>query len=326
MKNGVKWLMAGLVFGAAACSKEVQETPQPEDTVEVHFTIGTATGLDTRATTTGGTFSRGEQVDRLVYAVYDASGNLLEQFADGTAGPGQATTSVSACQADVQLTLVRNQTYTVAFWAQSSQCTAYNTEDLHAVQISYDGARCNDDTRDAFCKAETFTVVNHGQRAVTLTRPFAQINAGVAKSDYANFLTGWQSNGKSGAFAQTKLYAITPVATQFDVVTNSATGTASEVVFDWNTFSDTNTFQIKDSDEEYIWLAMAYILVDDTNESTSTYRSELTSAGIAFGDSTGDPERTGVAKLLIPDLTDTAPVQRNWSTNLILPAEFLLQR
>lgn len=80
--------------------------------------------------------------------------------------------------------LLKNQTYTIVFWAQNENCGAYDTRDLSSIKISYPENIAFSDIEkyDAFYAACTFTVdqatIKNGVD-VTLTRPFALIIAGV---------------------------------------------------------------------------------------------------------------------------------------------------
>lgn len=172
--------------------------------------------------------SRGSKIDMLVYAVYmhsvDEEGNLeyklLTQYRQGyvdTNGnptlyfdnkpsyvdylerPGQTIVNVKDVfnkpdgdygAYTMKLRLMRNQQYTIAFWAQCSDIDCYDTKDLMDVKVTYTGEN-NDERRDAFCKAEVLSVGNNSPaRTVILKRPFAQINVATTGADYKNLVEG----------------------------------------------------------------------------------------------------------------------------------------
>ena len=172
---------AGMLF-ATSCSNDELDVVQSGDEAQVTFSLGLEGGIATRA------ISDGTGAKKLVYAVYklDADGNPVlqkvvgsnndSQFVDVEAFDGGLTETVS-------VTLAKGQTYQVAFWAQNPNCTAYTTTDLKNVTIDYAGLN-NDETRDAFFKAETFTVTGNADIDVVLKRPFAQINVGVTEDDW----------------------------------------------------------------------------------------------------------------------------------------------
>lgn len=137
----------------------------------------------------------------------------------------------------ITLRLVRGKEYTIAFWAQSSKSEAYVTDDLEKVRVIYgssvepeetveegtntepemlfEGMKNNDETRDAFCKKETFTVGTSGvKRDVILTRPLAQINVGTSGADY------WHNAGDLEKEVRESTITLYGVAQQLNVVTD----------------------------------------------------------------------------------------------------------
>lgn len=197
------------------------------------------------------TLSLGSKIDMLVYAVYDQDETPLTQYGEGlqaAAGQvvftdatpaiamkdetgnayqhkGQTIVNVGDILADggsytVTLRLMRKKTYTVAFWAQSSETQAYVTDDLRHVEVIYDNAINNDEYRDAFCKSESFTVTEGGiNQEVILTRPFAQINVGTTGADYKNLEIG-QFTGSTHKKVTYSKAVVNGVSRYLDVVKN----------------------------------------------------------------------------------------------------------
>ena len=201
------------------------------------------------------TISRGKEIDMLVYAVYDENLTPMTQYGEGLkAADGEAvfvngtTPALSLTDGDgnlyahkgqtivnvgeifangdsytVTLRLMRKKQYTVAFWAQSSQSTAYITDNLHQVEVRYQDEKGkdfvnNDERRDAFCKTETFTVTEGGvNQEVILTRPFAQLNVGTTGADYKQIEIGTTVASTHKKFAYSKV-KIEGVAKYLDVV------------------------------------------------------------------------------------------------------------
>lgn len=88
----------------------------------------------------------------------------------------------------IKMRLQRKKYYRIAFWAQSSKTTAYNTNSLRLVTVNYDGAVNNDETRDAFCKTEIFSVSTvASSRQVTLQRPLAQVNVATQEDNLKGY-------------------------------------------------------------------------------------------------------------------------------------------
>lgn len=241
-KKLVNFFAAIVMIGAASsCTDEFKyDNSQEGDLVQVTFTVSQDGVTSSRS---GGLvhypsegewpqISDGSKAKRLIWAVYDKDGMLLPEIAAdyvskspedaGVAGYGQVAEKIEQFPHVITLTLVRGIEYSIAFWAQDPDCTAFNTKDLHAVSVDYKSNGnnlCNDELRDAFCKVETFTVSSAPsmQRTIILKRPFAQINVGIPQSEY-------ETLRRSGIrIAKSKIH-IENVATEFDVVSNSTHG------------------------------------------------------------------------------------------------------
>lgn len=219
-------LAAALLLTAASCTDNIDCPKISGNEVTVSFTLSpedltpaTRAGEDGEngADLRHKGISGGTYIDKLIYAVYDENFTLLEDYGDDSEddaqekrGTGQTVRKIDEFPCTVKITLKRDQTYHIAFWAQSSLTDAYNTTDLRKVEVNYkrlvDGsdsdsdsddysngdyhARNNDEYRDAFCrsvevKAGSITSDNNSiQKNVYLYRPLAQINVGTAGFDY----------------------------------------------------------------------------------------------------------------------------------------------
>lgn len=355
-------VFVGLVMMACSDDPAFDNIPGGEsDMVDVTFTLTSETNMATRANSVAGggpgqwqaTIGKGEKIDMLVYAIYDDTYTLLTQYGQGNiavagASPfnsltpalsdsdnslhkGQTIVNVGPTLANggsykITVRLMRNKVYHMAFWAQSSKTTAYNTNDLEEVTVSYDGLS-NDELRDAFCKVETFSVSADTDLEVVLTRPFAQINVGVTGPAYNNQPVKYSTMSLSG------------VANEIDVVRNIISGN-EKVVFGWNKLASYVNTDIPDNptspvqNEEFlladldfdgsikgyqtgfpsntniIWtetfkyLSMNYVLV---SSSSSTVLSEVK---IALSDNKNGKDDY--------DLTlQNVPVRQNWRTNIL---------
>lgn len=248
-------LTVGTLMLTTACSSDNLwdydgSQSSQDEMVDVTFSISSETAsLLTRADKEdeeGGpgrwqTLGKGAEIDMLIYAVYDADYTLLSQYSEGVKDPdnklpeGSFTVSPTSHfgqtilyvgdkfqnggKVEVTLRLMRKKTYHIAFWAQSSKTKAYDTNDLHHVEVLYTGAVNNDETRDVFCKSETFTVTDGGiTQTVILTRPVAQINVGTSGADYKNAEMGKNViNHKAITYSKIKIEG---VARYLDVVNN----------------------------------------------------------------------------------------------------------
>ena len=92
-----------------ACNKENPASPLSGDTVEVTLTVDVPVGLQTKA------IADGLSATELSYAVYNADKTVyLERLS------GVTPVKVGAKQWTLTLTLVKNYTYNIFFWAQAN--------------------------------------------------------------------------------------------------------------------------------------------------------------------------------------------------------------
>ena len=259
--------LASMLF-ATSCSQDADFNGPGKDGT-VNFNVGIAQKIASRA------ISDGLSADLLIYQVYDAAGNpVLEQ---------QGTAELTDLTANVQVTLPAG-TYKIAFWAQDADCQAYNTADLTNIQVSYDGALCNDETRDAFFAVTEFTVNGDSNEAVTLYRPFAQINVAFdGDTDYTN----------------SQLTVDGTIYNTLNILTGVASGEETGVTF---ATADVPAEQlvttVNDEEQTYTYLAMTYVLVNN-DRSTVNVTTDLNDGATTL------------------PVADNVPVQRNYRTNII---------
>ena len=254
----------------ASCSSDELETNQLGNDTQMTFVINLDNGIgaSTRA------ISDGTQANKLVYAVYNEKGELVENAINSaTNGQGINENAFSDGLTDnVSLTLAKGQQYTIAFWTQNKECTAYDTGDLKNVTISYDGKN-NDEPRDAFFCAKTFTVTGSQTINVSLKRPFAQINVGVTQQD-------WNAAVASGIEVKQSKVVVKNAATSINLRTGATNG-SQEVTYSLADIPAENLMVDADNDgtkEAYKWLSMSYILVADESEDGTTSEWVVTQA------------------------------------------------
>ena len=293
---------AGMLF-ATSCSNDELDVVQSGNEAQVTFSLAAEGGIATRA------ISDGTGAKKLVYAVYNASGELIETIAN-TDVNGQIVDNSAfdnGLTENVTITLAKGQQYTVAFWAQNPNCTAYTTTDLKNVTIDYAGLN-NDETRDAFFKAETFTVTGNTEIDVVLKRPFAQINVGVYQTD-------WDAAKASGIEIEKSKVTIENAATSINLLTGEVGGEQTvEYGFDIipAQFATPETLDVdldKDGTKEnYVYLSMSYILAND--ETTGYAKTALEDLDFTFAPISGN-------NINFSEGLNDVPVQRNWRTNII---------
>ncbi len=301
------FVAAGMLF-TTSCSKEEIQPDNSLNEATVSFTLGVESGVQTRA------ISDGSCADKLVYAVYNANGNepAIIKTIKGADDNGQFVKTgafADGLKETVKLTLAKGQEYTVAFWAQDADCNAYNTVDLKAVGVTYNGIN-NDEIRDAFFGVETFTVTGNAEIDVTLKRPFAQLNVGVTKAD-------WDAAKESGVEVIESSVVVKNAGTTLDLFTGKVTG-ETEVKYASSVIpSDPEFLKVdvnndgkvaEDGSETFNWLSMSYILVADGSEDGR--KSAVVDADFTFYSKAGKP-------IVLDEGLNTVPVQRNWRTNIL---------
>ena len=297
---------------ATSCSNDELDVVQSGNEAQVTFSLAADGGIATRA------ISDGTGAKKLVYAVYNAEGELIETIANADVNGQIVDNSAfdNGLTENVTITLAKGQQYTVAFWAQDPNCTAYTTTDLKNVMVNYVGLN-NDETRDAFFKAETFTVTGNTAIDVVLKRPFAQINVGVYKTD-------WEAAVKSGIEIKESSVVIKNAATSINLLTGEVGAETTDVKVSYSSEAipneelkvDLNGDGNYDENEKYKWLSMSYILVADRNSDTDNSgvlgdeRATLESLQYTFSPKSGN-------NITFGDGLNSVPVQRNWRTNII---------
>ena len=302
---------AGMLL-ATSCSNDELDVVQSGNEAQVTFSLAAEGGIATRA------ISDGKSADFLYYAIFDADGKLITTINGSTAGllkKEQAFPNGSK-EDNVEVTLAKGQKYTAVFWAQDASCNAYTvTAETDGLKVAVDykddeNDNNNDETRDAFFKAETFTVTGNTEIPVVLKRPFAQINVGVTEAD-------WNAAVESGINITTSKVVIKNAATSINLLDGTVEGT-EEVTYDFTTipaiFDPVETLEVDvnrdgeiQEEEKYKYLSMSYILTDNGAD-----RTTLEDDGLQF---TFHPENG--ADIVFDEGLHAVPVQRNWRTNIL---------
>lgn len=293
---------AGMLL-ATSCSNDELDVVQSGNEAQVTFSLAAEGGIATRA------ISDGTGAKKLVYAVYNANGELIKTIANADVNGQIVDNSAfdNGLTENVTITLAKGQQYTVAFWAQDPKCTAYTTTDLENVEVDYAGLN-NDETRDAFFKAETFTVTGNTEINVVLKRPFAQINVGVYQTD-------WNAAVASGIEIEKSKVTIEKAATSINLLTGEVEGEET-VEYGFATiptqFTTPETLDVDlDKDgtkEKYLYLSMSYILANDAT--TGYAKATLEDLDFTFAPKSGN-------NINFSEGLNAVPVQRNWRTNII---------
>lgn len=260
---------AGMLL-ATSCSNDELDVVQSGNEAQVTFSLAAEGGIATRA------ISDGTGADLLYYAIFDAQGKLITTINGSTAGLLKKENAFlnGSKQDAVEVTLAKGQEYTAVFWAQDASCTAYTVTaetDGLKVAVDYDGDN-NNETRDAFFKAEPFKVTGNTEIDVVLKRPFAQINVGVTEAD-------WKAAVESGIEITKSKVVIKNAATSINLLDGTVSG-EEEVTYNFATipakFATAETLEVDvnrdgtiQDDEKYKYLSMSYILTDNDAERTT---------------------------------------------------------
>ena len=261
--------MVALLLGAASCSSDME--PSMGGETPVSFSIDLGDGIDSR------TISDGLKANQLKFAVFE-NGTEITALAQKV--------PVANKQATVTTKLVKGHTYQFVFWAQDSTCTAYNTTDMSAIKVDYTSVNCNDESRDAFYKMDSFTVTEAFEKPEVLTRPFAQINflasdaAGVVNVDQ------YQSQVTVTGVPTTLNTLDGTVADPIEVTTYAYTTIPNETLAGYET---------------YKYVAMNYVLA-------ATDKEMKTEVALTVKDEKGAEVNTVTVA--------NCPVQRNYRTNI----------
>ena len=298
---------AGMLL-ATSCSNDELDVVQSGNEAQVTFSLAAEGGIATRA------ISDGTGADLLYYAIFDAQGKLITTINGSTAGLLKKENAFlnGSKQDAVEVTLAKGQEYTAVFWAQDASCNAYTVTaepDGLKVAVDYEGDN-NDETRDAFFKAETFKVTGNTEIDVVLKRPFAQINVGVTEAD-------WKAAVESGIEITKSKVVIKNAATSINLLDGTVSG-EEEVTYNFATipakFATAETLEVDvnrdgtiQDDEKYKYLSMSYILTDNDAE-----RTTLEADGLQF---TFSPENG--EDIVFDEGLHAVPVQRNWRTNIL---------
>lgn len=280
--------IAAMAVLAGACAKE-QVGSADGETVEMTFNVDVP---ETAITTKG--LSDAAQVDELVFQVFLRGAKDQNKHYIYTPVPELTqTVPVVDKKATVKVSLVKGQTYSFAFWAQTSGTEYYTTDDLRSVTMNTGLVKANDPKMDAFfaIKNEARVTVSYSKNVI-LKRALAQVNFGTKKY-----------SGRSDELKAQKSYVtLTGVPNVFHpfMSGDSFACEGSETVkFNENEVISDETLSVNDA--EYSYLASVYVFALNPNNT-------ITDASAVVTLSNG---KTTTIK------APNAPVKRNFKTNIL---------
>lgn len=273
---------------ALACAKE-QVGPGEGAMVEATFSVDVpGVGVSTKG------LSDAASVNELICQVFLKGAKDKNKHFVYTPVP-ELTQNVAVVggKATVKFSLVKGQTYSFAFWAQTSETGYYNTDDLRSVTMNTDLVKANDPKMDAFfaIKDEARVTVSYLKK-VSLKRALAQVNFGTKKY-----------SGRSDELKAQKSYVtLTGVPNVFHpfMSGDSFACEGSETVkFNENEVISDETLSVNDA--EYSYLASVYVFALNPNKTITDATAVVT---LSNGKTT---------TIKAPN----APVKRNFKTNIL---------
>ena len=279
----ILWIAAALagLFAAASCQKEPVQGVIDGEKVTTTFTVA----LPQTATKT---ISDGLSADIVYWAAFDENGRALEGM-NGTA-------VVNDRKASFDVILVKHYTYKFVFWAQDSDCTAYDLTSFNTtgkVAVSYEGT-ANDESRDAFYRQADVMIQTAGEvKTIELYRPFAQIN--FLAADYKAIEAVGLHNGMTSTV---KISGLPTVLNGLDGSVAELTGVAALTA----AAVPTDPAYYTVNGQEYGWYSMNYVLAAVEKD-------------IFTSDVTGVFNHAKKSDIEVP--VANVPYQRNYRTNII---------
>lgn len=182
--------IAAMAVLAGACAKE-QVGSADGETVEMTFNVDVP---ETTITTKG--LSDAAQIDELVFQVFLRGAKDQNKHYIYTPVPELTqTVPVVDKKATVKVSLVKGQTYSFAFWAQTKGTGYYDTSDLRVVKMNTNKVKANDPTMDAFYGYNDYKAVKASySEHITLLRALAQVNFGAKALDRSDALQATESS------------------------------------------------------------------------------------------------------------------------------------
>ncbi|MBQ3247624.1 MAG: hypothetical protein IJB08_06240 [Alistipes sp.] len=192
------------------------------------------------------------EIDEIVYVVYNDE-TPMKKLTEGVL-------EVTNKTANLNLELIKGETYNVAFWAAANSVYTFD-KDAATVEADYSNVLSNDETLDAFyAVVPGMTISGPVTQQVKLTRPFAQINLGAPEQEFDNA----ELLGVEVKKSQVKF---TGVANQLDLFSGEVSG-SEDVTFKMNTLP---TEVLTVNGVPYKYVAFNYVFAGETGVADLTY-------------------------------------------------------
>ena len=252
----------------------------------------------------------GLNVNELIYEVWWTSADGTRDFTNAqrlyqakTVMVPQEVDGKMVNKGTVTLNLVKDQHYTILFWAQVKGTDVYNTEHLTSVTYKNTSAKAysaNDDRLAAFYAVD---FVNDGiakNSKVILKRPFAQVNLATLNERDPKNNTEEHPLDYSITLVNSKM-TLKQVPTKFNVAT-SAVSEPKDFEFAYHVVPSTEVAHTTSEGAEYYYAGMNYVFAGANLELTYDIQTRLNGS-----------EQLATITNTIPNV----PVKENYRTNIV---------
>lgn len=272
--------IAAMAVLAGACEKE-QIGSADGETVEMTFNVDVP---ETTITTKG--LSDAAQVDELRFQLFIKEGTGYKMVQD-------QTVPVTNKKAALKASLVKQQHYEAAFWAQASGTDFYETTDLRAVKMNIAKVKANEPMMDAFWMNDGFTATVARTKTIIMKRALAQVNFGTVVPTGADALSITKSQ-----------VVMKGVPTTLNVLLgnkdNSHSG-SEDITFQDNAPISGEKLIIADGGTQYDYVATAYVFAPKSGDLLTDV-----SAKVTFNNG-------NYTTISAPNV----PIHRNYRTNIL---------
>lgn len=268
------YIISVLMLLATACQQE--DVCSHEDNVPVNVVYQVQMGDDLQSRALGD----GKQVDELIVGIFRDE-TLITTKTFTRSGNGKFN--------NVSIPMMTKETYNLVFWAQKKDNAIYTIDNEFNVYIDY--SKYNNITLTGTEQFEAFTtrkknvsVDNPGDKNITLTRPFGQLNVGVAEGVDVSRVSKIEMAVKSIPTVYNPLYNSSSQVEDLDLVLKGSTVTEKLEIDNTN----------------YTYLATVFMLpVSDTSVEMTIYQG-IAQTRLNVGDvSLGANERTNIVGNLL---------------------------
>lgn len=289
-----------LAFLAASCQRENLEPVAGGSTVT--YTVQIPDAIATKAIGDGHS-----GVTKLIYEVYREA-----QLADLSAAPiyeGVAEINDQGVAA-LELEFVKNQKFTVLFWAQNPDVAVYTTDDLRNVQLAQTLTANNVNTAVFAGSDKVDNCVSAANGAVKLVRPIAQLRIGTTPESLVIRSTTTVTLKKSDL-------KVKGLSTTYNVATKAVGADKSEFTY---SEADVPAETFKANNVDYQYVAMSYVgFASDLGANIDVEFNINTSEGVISHEVVNVPVkpnyRTNIVGNLITASADyNVSINDNWET------------